>query len=780
MKLIRKCILIIILLSVLSPLRAEELDQDSPKFWRSVFVNNVESFDYYTQEIDQLILNIYSTLRDFKENTLEYDIKYHELRFIMTSVVDNPYESRLIIHEMNNLSASYKTIYKQLVSLDDSVLTYIETLNSMEKDLIYLSSKKTPSPEIIASANNIILDIRILRAHLKFEKKELKDSLDSIKEPMKNLANLNNFLKQSLKKQLETYFLMPGTKLWQIEWTNMLSSSIDKWIMTLPVSIKVRIPDTAKEYAYIGGIFLALLIFYFIISIKVIDKIKHKREMPEIFNLFKKSFLAILIALGFFIPPTFLIFPEDIILQHLAVIAFGFSAWYFTKGIILIISPEYQNNNYLLALFIMFCSGIFFQMLALNYFLFLLAWPATIFISSSILFIKPKEKVHYKEKRIIACFLLLFAILIVLAINGYIYLSVFLSMLSFLCLVIYRIGLTVNWFIKQSLEKAESLGSFGKGLIAGIGIPLVWLLLTAGIFIWASWQVTASPYNLYNYIDHLDINIESYNIRVSNLMILIFVFFVFKSFIKNFNLHLSYSPLAKKQSRHNIIPSLQNLTAYICWSIYIIIILITFRVNLTSIMVVLGGLSVGIGFGLQHIINNFVSGIILMFGKTCRTGDIVDIDNTRGTVIKTDIRTTVIKTFENCIITVPNYILIDKVLYNWTSNNDLVRLDLSVGVEYGSDVELVKSILLDIASEMEGVCKKPEPYIIFDEFGDNSLIFKLRYWIHKIDDIVSIPSELRFEINKAFKDAGINIAFPQLDLRIKDSSPAILKSQHIK
>ena len=546
MKFMRKSLFIIIMLVMIAPIRAEDLEKESPKFWRSVFVNNVESFDYYTQEIDQLILNIYSTLHNFKESTLEYDLKYHELRFIMSSVVDNPYESRLIIHEMNSLSASYKVIYEQLVSLGDSVNTYIRTLNSMEKDLIYLASKKTPSPEIIAAANNIILDIRILRAHLKFEKKELKNSLNSIKEPMKNLANLNNFLNESLKKQLDTYFLMPGAKLWEIDWTSMLSSSIDKWVMTLPVSIKVRIPDSIKEYSYIGGVFLALFILYLIVSIKIIDKIKLKTENPEIFLLFQKSFLAILISLGFFISPSFLVFPENIILQHLAVIAFGFSAWYFTKGIKLIVRPDYKNNSYLLALFIMFSSGILFQMLTLNYFLFLIVWPAIILIASIFLFINPKSKANYKEKRITAFYVLLFFVFIIMAINGYIYLTVFLSMLAFLCLVIYRIGLTVNWFIKQSLDKIENIGSFGKAIIAGIGIPLTWLILAASIFTWTSWQITASSHNLYKYLYNLNVKFENYDIKIFNLLLLVFIFFVFKSFTKNFNMYLNYSPLAQK------------------------------------------------------------------------------------------------------------------------------------------------------------------------------------------------------------------------------------------
>ena len=196
--------------------------------------------------------------------------------------------------------------------------------------------------------------------------------------------------------------------------------------------------------------------------------------------------------------------------------------------------------------------------------------------------------------------------------------------------------------------------------------------------------------------------------------------------------------------------------------------MIVLKINVTSILVVLGGLSVGIGFGLQHLVNNFVAGLIIMFGKACRPGDIIELNDLWATVLKTEIRTTTIKTFDNCIITVPNSMIIDKQLHNWTKNNDLIRKDLSVGIGYDSDVELAKKLLIEIAKSFEEVCKTPQPQVLFKDFGDNALTFSLRIWLHEIDDIVYIPSAIRFAILQRFKENNINIAYPQLDLHVKE------------
>ena len=157
-----------------------------------------------------------------------------------------------------------------------------------------------------------------------------------------------------------------------------------------------------------------------------------------------------------------------------------------------------------------------------------------------------------------------------------------------------------------------------------------------------------------------------------------------------------------------------------------------------------------------------------MFGKACRPGDIIELDSLWGTILKTDIRTTTMRTFENCIITIPNSVLIDKQLHNWTKNNDLIRKDIDVGVGYDSDVETVKTLLLEIANGFDEVCKVPAPQVIFKEFGDNALIFRLRIWLYVIDNIVATPSEIRYSINKRFKENNISIAYPQIDLHIKE------------
>jgi small-conductance mechanosensitive channel len=178
---------------------------------------------------------------------------------------------------------------------------------------------------------------------------------------------------------------------------------------------------------------------------------------------------------------------------------------------------------------------------------------------------------------------------------------------------------------------------------------------------------------------------------------------------------------------------------------------------------------VGIGFGMQTIFNNFVSGLILLFGRSIQQEDIIQVGELWSTVKKINIRTTVVETFENATIIIPNSDLISNQVTNWTKDNPTLRRDLAIGVAYGSDTELVKKTLLEIANAHPHVLKTPSAWVLFNDFGASSLDFILRVWIDDIDYSLRTISELRFEIDKEFRKHNIEIAFPQMDLHIRSA-----------
>jgi small-conductance mechanosensitive channel len=195
--------------------------------------------------------------------------------------------------------------------------------------------------------------------------------------------------------------------------------------------------------------------------------------------------------------------------------------------------------------------------------------------------------------------------------------------------------------------------------------------------------------------------------------------------------------------------------------------LVALGVHLRDITIIAGALGVGIGFGLQGIVNNFVSGLILLFERPIKVGDYIQLGELWAEIKKIGLRSTVVETFDKSEIVVPNSDLVSYQVTNWTLSNRMARLIIPVGVEYGSDVPLVIETLMECAMASSKVMRKPEPQVLFLKFGESSLDFELRVWISDIDYRLVIISELHQEIDRKFRQAGIVIAFPQRDLHLR-------------
>lgn len=191
-------------------------------------------------------------------------------------------------------------------------------------------------------------------------------------------------------------------------------------------------------------------------------------------------------------------------------------------------------------------------------------------------------------------------------------------------------------------------------------------------------------------------------------------------------------------------------------------------VDFSNLAIVAGALSVGIGFGLQSIVNNFVSGLILLAERPIKVGDWVVVGQDQGYVRKISVRATEIETFDRANIVVPNSMLISEKVQNWTLHNNVGRITIAVGVSYSADPERVRDILLEVASEHPQILTHPEPYVWFSDFGGSSLDFKLFCFALNITRQLAIQTDMRIAIMKKFREEGIEIPFPQSDIHLRD------------
>lgn len=230
-------------------------------------------------------------------------------------------------------------------------------------------------------------------------------------------------------------------------------------------------------------------------------------------------------------------------------------------------------------------------------------------------------------------------------------------------------------------------------------------------------------------------------------------------------------------SRMNIdIPHRSTIKMFLFYILICLLFLLTLyfiNVPLTVFTFIGGALALGIGFGAKNIMNNLLCGVVIVSEHPIRVGDLIEVNNLLGIVENIGFRATVIRSLDNTHILVPNSTILEHSILNWTLSDKVIRSTLKVAVDYSSDVEKVKEILLKAANDHEKVLtynKNQIPIVFFSDFGDSGLLFELSYWIvvYRPLEIKKVASELRFEIKKIFREEGVNIPFNQTDIHVKE------------
>lgn len=216
-----------------------------------------------------------------------------------------------------------------------------------------------------------------------------------------------------------------------------------------------------------------------------------------------------------------------------------------------------------------------------------------------------------------------------------------------------------------------------------------------------------------------------------------------------------------------VIYSISTITRYAVIAIGILATLRVLGVDLTTLTVIGGGLSIGIGIGLQRVVANFISGIILLFEQSLRPGDVIDLEGQLGTVEKLNIRSTVVRTINNVELIVPNETFVTTQVTTYTKSNNKIRIMLPLGVSYDSDPKEVRQLVTETAVKHGLVLKEPEPTLLFRAFGDSSLNFDLAVWIDQPDRMNRVRSDLYYMIWETLTKNEIEIPFPQRDLNLR-------------
>ena len=205
------------------------------------------------------------------------------------------------------------------------------------------------------------------------------------------------------------------------------------------------------------------------------------------------------------------------------------------------------------------------------------------------------------------------------------------------------------------------------------------------------------------------------------------------------------------------------------WIIYAIVFMVvidSLGIDITAVFAASAALLIGVGLALQTLFQDIISGVFILIDQSVHVGDIIEIDGKVGRVEEIKLRTTRAVTIDNKVLVIPNHLYLTNSLYNWTQNGSTTRESVDVGVAYGSDVALVKKLLLEAAKSCEVVFKQPAPAVLFTDFGDSSLNFRVAFTIEDSFNARIPKSEIRFAIDRLFRENNISIPFPQRDIHI--------------
>jgi len=235
--------------------------------------------------------------------------------------------------------------------------------------------------------------------------------------------------------------------------------------------------------------------------------------------------------------------------------------------------------------------------------------------------------------------------------------------------------------------------------------------------------------------------------------------------------------LTNKKTDPNIIHLLQRILYVVAIIIITITALDLINVPLTAFAFLSGAIAIGFGFGAQNIINNFISGWILLWERPIRIGDFLEVENAKGVVEEINTRSTRIKRIDGVHLLIPNSKLLENTVVNWTLIDRLVRTSVTVGVAYGSPAKKVANLIMLATSENSTVLQEPKPVVFFEDFGDNALIFEVVFWVDTSAEggLRLTKSNIRFRLDELFEENNIVIAFPQRDVHLNGSLTLIDK-----
>ena len=706
-------------------------------------------------------------IRSFNSNIADILTRSHQLKFLIAVSESNPFEVRIYFKQAFRLKEELTKKSTEIQNMSKEIAINLFILASARQDLEFVLSQAS-SREQHPEEKSILEGINRFEASLVKIQKKIETVLEKSAAAKVKIEILDKELVDEVAAVWTIYFTQPLFVLFHKDILNTLFQSYTSWAASLWSVVKSKLPGSSPEW---GKSFLAFcvlgifsVLFFKWIMARMDLQFLDKQGGRHGFSLV--SGLLIFLWSGFGGASMASTFPANDIFNQFFV--------FFGASVAILLARKLRTHgNFsnisspLYPLFFIYTLGMVVQITNMPMTLLGLILPISLGIMALFLWRSARNSLGQDSLRLTLFWIWCCLLIAGLAISGFAFPAVEVFLILFLCCILYQFTSATSNFIQRRLALSREKGSsLFHSVCISLGIPLLWFSAAGLMFIWLADQLGQNK--ILGWADNVGFIWKDIHIGFIQILMALVLFFMFKTVAKV--LKSATEGLCRKlnMEKGSSVP-IRVMVGYGIWSIYGLIFLNIMGVKLSSIIVLAGGMSVGIGFGLQHVINNFVSGLILLFGRTIRPGDVVEHEQVLGEVKNVTILNTLIKTRDHTMILIPNANLVSKPLVNMSHGNRSVRLRVIVGAAYDSDVQLVQQLLSEVTEGHPDILKYPKPAIRLEDFGANSLDFHSKFWVN-YNGSKRVASDLRLEILEKFRAHGIDIAFPQLDLHLKESS----------
>jgi len=339
-------------------------------------------------------------------------------------------------------------------------------------------------------------------------------------------------------------------------------------------------------------------------------------------------------------------------------------------------------------------------------------------------------------------------------------------------IIVFQLAQTFDWIANNILHEQFKL-SRGSSAMSDRDAPTRAATTVQYILYVLATIVIVSAFDLNLPLLQIPIKDDIFILKVRGVLIAVLIFLLARLLAWIVTQLILFSYYRKNEIDPGKRFAINQLVTYFIYVIALFVIIDNFGIKLTVLWGGIAALLVGVGLGMQDIFRDLISGIILLSDRPVEVHDIVDIDDHIGEIQKIGLRTSTIHGRNDTTLIVPNSKLVSEQIINWTDGDRKVRFSIAVGVSYGSDVNLVKSLLLRAVAQSDSISTVPAPFVRFKDFGDSSLDFEVYFWSYHLMDIENVMSDVRFTISMLFAKYGVSIPFPQRDVWLRKNPEKI-------